>query len=346
MEISAFKKFTEVFFVWRNVFILTAFLFAFFAVSVIPTQAAIRDTLTYQGKILDASMLPPVDGSYNMQFTIYDSLAAGNLLWTETWNGANQVSISDGVFTVELNNICASWIGACASNGGVDWSTDSLYLQIGFDADGNGSFEETFAPRKRFTAVPYAQMAARLETASNVLFTDNTDHSLAWNQAADRTLTVENTNATNVANLAVEGQVRVGQFAVAPAALGNGALYYNTTSHNLYLYQNSAWQIVGGGGGSGDAIWDADTDTGVQTEEGADEDKIRFDIGNASGTAYPDILVLDGTNGFVWNDSGAAALDFRIEGDTNADLAFLLLCLSIFLLLLAIIKHYKKEIKG
>ncbi|HOX97396.1 MAG TPA: hypothetical protein PL066_03555 [bacterium] len=37
-----------------------------------------------------------------------------------------------------------------------------------------------------------------------------------------------------------------------------------------------------------------------------------------------------------------------ITGDlfSIADLAFLLLCLSIFLLLLAIIKHYKREIKG
>ncbi|HPL93014.1 MAG TPA: hypothetical protein PLB38_01895 [bacterium] len=37
-----------------------------------------------------------------------------------------------------------------------------------------------------------------------------------------------------------------------------------------------------------------------------------------------------------------------ITGDlfSIADLAFLLLCLSVFLLLLAIIKHYKKEIKG
>lgn len=283
------------------------------------SQAAIRDSLIYQGKILDSSMLPPLDGNYNMQFRIYDSLVGGNLLWTETWNGANQVAIRDGVFTVELNNICASWTGACASNGGVNWSTDSLYLQIGFDADGNGSFEEIFAPRKRFTAVPYAQMAARLETSSNILFTDNSDHSLTWNQSVDRTLTVENTNAGSVANLSVEGQVRVGQFAVAPTALGNGALYYNTTNHNLYLYKNSAWQVVGGVANS---IWDADADTGIQTEKNADEDKIRFDIGNTSGTAYPDILVLDGTNGFVWNDSGAASLDFRVEGDTESNLVF------------------------
>lgn len=321
MEIQAFKTIKESFSNWKILVILGLFLFVFSPVFTPGSQAAIRDTLTYQGKILDSAMLPPVDGNYNMQFTIYDSLVGGNLLWTETWNGGSQVAISDGVFTVELNNICASWVGACASNGGVNWSTDALYLQIGFDADGNGSFEETFAPRKRFTAVPYAQMAARLETASNVLFTDNSDHSLAWNQAADRTLTVENTNGANVANLSVEGQVRVGQFAAAPTALGNGALYYNNTSHNLYLYQNSAWQIVGGGGGSGDAIWDADTDTGIQTEKNADEDKIRFDIGNASGTAYPDILILDGTNGFVWNDSGGA-LNFRVAGDTDANLFF------------------------
>jgi len=33
-----------------------------------------------------------------------------------------------------------------------------------------------------------------------------------------------------------------------------------------------------GGGGSGIALWDADADTGIQVEETADEDKIRFDI--------------------------------------------------------------------
>jgi len=32
-----------------------------------------------------------------------------------------------------------------------------------------------------------------------------------------------------------------------------------------------------GGGGSGIALWDADADTGIQVEESADEDKIRFD---------------------------------------------------------------------
>jgi hypothetical protein len=44
-----------------------------------------------------------------------------------------------------------------------------------------------------------------------------------------------------------------------------------------------------GGGGSGIALWDADTDTGIQTEEAADEDKIRFDI------AGVEKMVLDST---------------------------------------------------
>ena len=297
-------------------------IFSLVFVFVNSTNAAIRDTLSYQAKITDVNLLAPVDANYNMEFRVYDAVSGGNLLWTETWNGGNPVALEDGVFTVELNSICASWTGACASNGGIDWSSDSLFLEMHFDADGNGSFEETFAPRKRFTSVPYAQMAARLTTAEDINFSDNVDHSLQWNQATDKTLTIENDDATAVANLSVEGQSQVGNFASAPTALGNGSMYYNTTSNIFYVYQNSAWVAVGSGGGGGNAIWDADTDTGVQTEEGADEDIIRFDIGDASGTAYPDILKIDGINGLIWNDVGAA-LDFRIEGDTDSNLFFI-----------------------
>jgi len=41
-----------------------------------------------------------------------------------------------------------------------------------------------------------------------------------------------------------------------------------------------------GGGGSGIALWDADADTGIQVEESADEDKIRFDTGGVERAVW------------------------------------------------------------
>jgi len=49
----------------------------------------------------------------------------------------------------------------------------------------------------------------------------------------------------------------------------------------------------GGGGGGGTAIWDADHDTGVQVEEGADEDIIRFDVAGVGNVMSLQALGLD-----------------------------------------------------
>jgi hypothetical protein len=129
----------------------------------------IRDTLTYQGKVANAQGVPPPDGLYDMRFKIYDQAESGNLLWTEIWNGTDQgssgskVNVIQGVFTVELNSLCASWTGTCASNGGVTFASDSFYLQVELDYNADGTYEEIFLPRKRFTATPYAMNAEKVD---------------------------------------------------------------------------------------------------------------------------------------------------------------------------------------
>ena len=134
------------------------------------TQAAINDTIAYQGKIVDSNSVAPPDGEYNMRFAIYDAATAGTLLWTETWNGTDQgvssdtVTVTDGVFTVELNSLCGSWTGGtCASNGGVDFDANSLFLQVELDVDGNDAYEEVFLPRKRFTSTAFSMNADKVD---------------------------------------------------------------------------------------------------------------------------------------------------------------------------------------
>ncbi|MGB9882963.1 MAG: site-specific integrase, partial [Microgenomates group bacterium] len=50
------------------------------------------------------------------------------------------------------------------------------------------------------------------------------------------------------------GQIRLGNFASAPTAIGAGSLYYDTTTNKVYYYNGSAWTEVGAGTG-GSSWW-------------------------------------------------------------------------------------------
>ncbi|MFA5188823.1 MAG: LamG domain-containing protein [Patescibacteria group bacterium] len=161
------KSFLIIFVIGLQIALIIGYLYFIYRNTIFATEG-IRDTLTYQGKITNADGVPPPDGLYDMRFRIYSQATSGNLLWAENWDGTNQgtsgskVQVNDGIFTVELNSLCGNWVGTCASNGGVTFSTDSFYLQVELDYDANGTFEEVFLPRKRFTATPYAMNADKL----------------------------------------------------------------------------------------------------------------------------------------------------------------------------------------
>src|SRR6056297_401280 len=66
------------------------------------------------------------------------------------------------------------------------------------------------------------------------------------------------------------------------------------------------------------SLWDTDLDTGIQVEETADEDMIRFDIGNSSGTAYPDAMVID-SDGEVGISTNSPDYSLDVAGDVGVD---------------------------
>ncbi|MFA5029951.1 MAG: tail fiber domain-containing protein [Patescibacteria group bacterium] len=116
-------------------------------------QAAvgINKQINYQGKIANSSGNNLTDGNYSFKFELYDAPDAGTLLWSEEWktgSGAGPVQLVDSVFSVALGTSTALTSSLFAN--------DNLYLQVYLDADSNGVYEETFSPRKRITASPYA----------------------------------------------------------------------------------------------------------------------------------------------------------------------------------------------
>jgi hypothetical protein len=111
----------------------------------------INQQINYQGKLSDSNGVQVGDNSWNFRFRIYDASSGGTLLWTERWTSTStQVSTVNGVFSVTLGTIT----GFATSS--VNFSDDSLYLQVDLDADDDGSWEESFSTRKRLTSSPYA----------------------------------------------------------------------------------------------------------------------------------------------------------------------------------------------
>lgn len=99
-------------------------------------------SFSYQGKLMDGGQ--PASGSYEFEFTLYDAETAGNSLGTLT---LEEVPVSDGVFTVQLD------YGAAAFDGNARW------LEIWVRKDNDGLPGAMLTPRQAISAAPYTLMA-------------------------------------------------------------------------------------------------------------------------------------------------------------------------------------------
>jgi hypothetical protein len=96
-------------------------------------------SFTYQGRLTDGGT--PANGSYDLQFALWDSLSGGTQIGsTQTVSG---VSVSAGIFTVTLDFAANAFPGA------------NRFLEIGARPAGGGSFT-LLTPRQQITSTPYA----------------------------------------------------------------------------------------------------------------------------------------------------------------------------------------------
>jgi trimeric autotransporter adhesin len=110
------------------------------------TSARAQGTaFTYQGRLNDGSN--PAGGTYDLRFSLYDSLGGGSQVGGVLTNAAT--SVSNGLFTVVLDF-------------GNQFPGASRWLEIGVRTNSGGAFV-TLSPRQQLTPTPYAI------TAENVL---------------------------------------------------------------------------------------------------------------------------------------------------------------------------------
>lgn len=113
------------------------------------TGAAFAQTtaFTYQGRLFDGGS--PANGSYDLQFTLYDDPNVGNQLGPVF--ATNGVTVVNGVFTLALD------FGAVFDGTG-------RWLEVAERANGAPAFA-TLAPRQFLAAAPYAAFASGVNAA-------------------------------------------------------------------------------------------------------------------------------------------------------------------------------------
>jgi hypothetical protein len=106
-------------------------------------QSQVPKTISYQGLLTAAGGAPASDGSYTLQFDLFDSLSGGTSQWTETQSG---VAVVKGTFNVILGSVTALDIAF----------NKKYFVEVQAPAGPGIASPQTFSPRSELTSAPYA----------------------------------------------------------------------------------------------------------------------------------------------------------------------------------------------
>jgi hypothetical protein len=138
-----------------------AALFVFISLAALPAAAQVFPAyINYQGKLGDP-LGNPLTGTYSFQFALYNhgpTTAGATLLYTDTpFSGANAVTVSNGVYSVQIGSL---------TSGGIPPSVflnSEVWLQVQVQLGTTLSSPDTLAPMERLASSPFAFVAAAAE---------------------------------------------------------------------------------------------------------------------------------------------------------------------------------------
>lgn len=118
-------------------------------------SVGINETVNYQARLLTSTGAVVPDGSYNIEFKIYqdgDGVIGGGdetLKWTETRVSSNKVLVKNGYFSVYLGSVTPF-----ANN--VDWDQSTLWLSVNIGGTGTPTYDGEMSPFTRLSSSPYS----------------------------------------------------------------------------------------------------------------------------------------------------------------------------------------------
>jgi hypothetical protein len=158
---NSMLKFRKAMFAFAVLIIPFSVLLGSLSITLPVAQAATADTLNFQGRLLTNTGALVPDGSYNIEFNLYNVATAGSSLWTEDRLNTNAqgVTVRNGYFSV--------YLGEFDPFGSLNWDQDMF---LGMTIRGTGSCawgactpaDSEMTPRFKLTSVPYAFSAKQL----------------------------------------------------------------------------------------------------------------------------------------------------------------------------------------
>lgn len=265
--------------------------------------AAINEGFTYQGKIVnsDGTNLTNSDAACvstggadtcDIRISLYTASSGGTLVWQEVKSDI-ELYDNDGIFNLTLD--CGGTFSSCNQNGGPDFTSGQLYIEVEFDPSGNGDFSEgeTFDPRRELTAVPYSFNAKTADSADQLDNLDSTSFLRSDTSdtfEAGNTLSVDGTIDMN-GNIEVDGDITISdsglvfdgsstEFTIA------GDLSINT--NDLYVKKSNGFVGVG----TSDPQVQLDVNGSARTTGNADIEGYAV-VGNGSALSADSGLTVD-----------------------------------------------------
>lgn len=247
----------------------------------------INETVSFQGKLVNSDGTNVTNGDYNLEFKIYqggDGIPGGGdetLKWTETRTGANKVTVTDGIFRVNLGSVAAFGTS-------VDWNQDTLWVSINVGGTGaTPSWDGEMNPFIRLTATPYAFNAQKVNglTVTNTTgtpFSSATTLKIGDGKTVilNNSITFSGTDGTTITFPNANDTVVVLDLAqtLTNKTIGSTGLVFSSASTDITTVSNQDLAIIPNGTGN--------VGIGLTNPVG------KFAVSNASQTAIGKSLVI------------------------------------------------------
>ncbi len=128
-----------------------------FTMLICPVYAGVPQIINYEGTLTDTSGNPIPDGTYEIQFGIYNAQSGGTPIWTERWDSTTTpVAVYKGKFNVLLGTHNRDTLLEILNN--LSEPVAYIGVKVGTDAE--------MAPRQRLASVVYAFSSGYASTAA------------------------------------------------------------------------------------------------------------------------------------------------------------------------------------
>ena len=154
-------------------------------------------TISYQGRLTDSGGSPVADGSYNVNFAIWNSPTSTSLS-NKVWeSGSVSVATSSGLFTVDLGAP-----GQAELPDSIFVLDSNLYLGMAV----NGAAEMT--PRTKLTSVAYAYEAGTVPDSSLTSAKITDEAGLTFGTTGTITLTTASSTMSDIVTISIDAPAK------------------------------------------------------------------------------------------------------------------------------------------